>query len=372
MRAQLRARRPRRRGPLPPPLRARQGSRGRAASTPRRFEHYADGQSAAPRRTCATTPTRRPTTCGARKALFTPDFFAAAGRARAHRRPIRSSSSACRASGSTLVEQILSSHSAGRGHDGAAGHHRASRASSAAPEESDATSLPGGAGEARAPTDLRALGERYLAQHAHPAQDRTRRFFIDKMPNNFAHVGLIHLILPNAEDHRCAPPSAGLLLLRRSSSISRAGRTSPTSLEDIGRYYRDYVELMAHFDARAAGPRPSRHLRTDGRRHGGRGAAAARLLRPAVRGGLPAVLRERPRRAHGQFRTGPPADLPRCGRPLAPLRAVARAPARRPSARCSTAYPAVAGPGEPIVWANVELPARIYTSAGGCRCTSQP
>ena len=74
-------------------------------------------------------------------------------------------------------------------------------------------------------------------------------YFIDKLPNNWQHVGLIHLILPQREDHRRPAAPAELLLLRCSSSTSPAARASAYSLDEIGRYYRDYVELMAHFDA---------------------------------------------------------------------------------------------------------------------------
>ncbi len=61
-------------------------------------------------------------------------------------------------------------------------------------------------------------------------------------------------------------------------------------LDDIGRYYRDYVELMAHFDAVLPGRVHRVIYEQHDRRHRGRGAAPARLLRAAVRGGLPALL----------------------------------------------------------------------------------
>jgi hypothetical protein len=67
------------------------------------------------------------------------------------------------------------------------------------------------------------------------------------MPNNFAHTGLIHLILPNARiiDVRRHPMACGFSLFKE--HFARAQNFS-YSLETIGRYYRNYVELMTHFD----------------------------------------------------------------------------------------------------------------------------
>ena len=73
-------------------------------------------------------------------------------------------------------------------------------------------------------------------------------FFIDKMPNNFAHIGLIHLILPNAKIIDARRHPLGCCFSGFKQHFAR-GQHFTYSLEDIGRYYRDYVELMAHFDA---------------------------------------------------------------------------------------------------------------------------
>jgi hypothetical protein len=97
------------------------------------------------------------------------------------------------------------------------------------------------------PERLRALGERYLAQTR--IQRKTGApFFIDKMPNNWAHVGLVHLVLPNARivDARRHPMSCCFSAFKQHFA---RGQGFTYSLEDLGRYYRDYVELMAHFDA---------------------------------------------------------------------------------------------------------------------------
>jgi hypothetical protein len=95
--------------------------------------------------------------------------------------------------------------------------------------------------------ELRALGERFL-ERTRIQRKTSRPLFIDKMPNNFAHTGLIHLILPHAKiiDARATPWAAAS---RVSSSTSRAGQTFSYDLDELGHYYRDYVELMAHFDA---------------------------------------------------------------------------------------------------------------------------
>lgn len=91
---------------------------------------------------------------------------------------------------------------------------------------------------------LAALGESYLRQAALHRRSG-RPFFIDKKPANFSHVGLIHLMLPNAKiiDVRRHPAACGWSMFR---SYSTKGRLS---LDELGRFYRDYVELMAHFDS---------------------------------------------------------------------------------------------------------------------------
>ncbi|MDP2596662.1 tetratricopeptide repeat-containing sulfotransferase family protein [Alteromonas stellipolaris] len=72
-------------------------------------------------------------------------------------------------------------------------------------------------------------------------------FFIDKMPNNFRHIGLIHLILPNAIiiDARRDPMSCGFSIFKQ---LFAEGQEFSYNLEDIGKYYNNYVELMAHWN----------------------------------------------------------------------------------------------------------------------------
>jgi len=75
-----------------------------------------------------------------------------------------------------------------------------------------------------------------------------RAYFIDKMPNNFAHVGLIHLILPNARiiDARRHPLACCFSGFKQHFA---RGQNFTYDLAEIGRYYADYVRLMAHYDA---------------------------------------------------------------------------------------------------------------------------
>lgn len=148
--------------------------------------------------------------------------------------------------GSTLVEQILASHSAVEG-------------TMELPYIPDIAKSLGGREAGSADTDypevLAALEPKALREHgqSYIEQARVHRkqgapFFIDKMPNNFAHLGLIHLMLPNARiiDVRRHPLACGLSLFKH---LFGRGQNFCYSLEDIGRYYRDYVALMAHCDA---------------------------------------------------------------------------------------------------------------------------
>ncbi len=148
--------------------------------------------------------------------------------------------------GSTLVEQILASHSQVEGTmelpdimalAAELGGHAERWRESAYPEVLATLSA----------NDCRALGERYLEQTR--IQRKTNKpFFIDKMPNNCLHVGLIRLALPNARiiDARRHPMACCFSGYKQNFA---RGQRYTYRLGDIGRYYRDYVELMAHFDA---------------------------------------------------------------------------------------------------------------------------
>lgn len=148
--------------------------------------------------------------------------------------------------GSTLVEQILSSHSRVEGTmelPEIITLTRELRKTTRAPQSTSYTE----ALRELDPDALAALGRRYLAR-TRVHRKRGAPFFIDKMPNNFAHVGLIHLILPNARivDARRHPMACCFSNFKQHFA---RGQNFSYSLEDIGRYYRDYVELMAHYDA---------------------------------------------------------------------------------------------------------------------------
>ncbi len=97
------------------------------------------------------------------------------------------------------------------------------------------------------PEECARFGERYLAQ-TRIQRHSTAPFFIDKMPNNFAHLGLIHLALPNAKIIDARRHPLGCCFSAFKQHFAR-GQAFSYSLEELGRYYRDYVELMAHFDA---------------------------------------------------------------------------------------------------------------------------
>jgi hypothetical protein len=94
--------------------------------------------------------------------------------------------------------------------------------------------------------DCHALGARYLAETAIQRKS-SAPFFIDKLPNNFAHVGLIQLVLPNARIIDARRHPLGCCFSGFKQHFAR-GQNFTYGLEDIGRYYHDYVELMAHFD----------------------------------------------------------------------------------------------------------------------------
>ena len=149
-------------------------------------------------------------------------------------------------SGSTLIEQILASHSQVEGtHELPHIPALASRLAGRARRESEGAYPDILA--ALSPQEIAALGEEYLAR-AQTVRKLGRPLFIDKLPNNYAHTGFIHLILPNAKiiDARRHPLGCCFSGYKQHFAT---GQTFTYDLTDLGRYYRDYVELMAHFDA---------------------------------------------------------------------------------------------------------------------------
>ena len=148
--------------------------------------------------------------------------------------------------GSTLIEQILSSHSAVEGTmelPEIISMTRALRTSAEPGGQSNYHQVLAGLDS----RELQELGQQYL-ERTRIQRKSDAPLFIDKMPNNFAHIGLIHLTLPNAKiiDARRHPLACCLSGFKQHFA---QGQNFTYSLDDIGRYYRDYVDLMAHFDA---------------------------------------------------------------------------------------------------------------------------
>ena len=177
-------------------------------------------------------------------ALYSPEFFAArSGSGNPAPDPIFIVG--LPRSGSTLLEQILASHSQVEG-------------------TRELPDIPGfalelGALEQPGPpaypasiarldlAELKALADRYL-QQTRPHRVLGRPRFVDKMPSNFLHVGLIHLLLPNAKiiDARRAPLACCFANFKQHF---QSGAWFTYDLSDLGRYYRGYVHLMNHFDS---------------------------------------------------------------------------------------------------------------------------
>jgi tetratricopeptide (TPR) repeat protein len=147
-------------------------------------------------------------------------------------------------SGSTLIEQILACHSQVDGTmeladvprlvqdlEGQAMRHATARYPALLAE--------------LAVERFKEFGDNYLSVTR--LQRGSKPFFIDKMPNNFRHIGLIHLMLPNAKiiDARRQPMACCFSNFKQ---LFAAGQLFTYSLEDLARYYRMYVALMAHWD----------------------------------------------------------------------------------------------------------------------------
>jgi tetratricopeptide (TPR) repeat protein len=179
------------------------------------------------------------------RSLYDEDFFAAR-RDWGHDAPDPVFIVGLPRSGSTLIEQILASHSAVEG----------------TMELPDVAAIAGsllGTNDAVLSQDYpgvvagltaqqyRELGERYLVQTRIYRRHGTR-LFIDKAPNNWLHVGLIHLMLPRARiiDARRHPMACCFSNFKQHFA---RGQPFTYSLHEVGRFYRDYVSLMRHFDA---------------------------------------------------------------------------------------------------------------------------
>ncbi len=147
-------------------------------------------------------------------------------------------------SGSTLIEQILASHSKVEGTQELANIQQiVSKLRGRDPDPNNPRYpriLEQMSGE-----DFRSLGEQYIADTR--VYRTGRPHFIDKMPNNFRHLGLIHLMLPRARiiDARREPIACCFSNLKQ---LFATGQEFTYGVEDIARYYRTYLELMRHWD----------------------------------------------------------------------------------------------------------------------------
>ena len=148
-------------------------------------------------------------------------------------------------SGSTLLEQILASHSSVDGTKELIDIPALVRRLSGRPRSGETPRYPDLLLDLEF-DQLRVLGEEYLSRTR--VQRGTAPFFIDKMPNNFRYIGLIQIILPNARiiDARRHPMAACFSCF---TQLFAQGQSFTYGLENIGRYYRDYLRLMDHWDA---------------------------------------------------------------------------------------------------------------------------
>jgi tetratricopeptide (TPR) repeat protein len=151
--------------------------------------------------------------------------------------------------GSTLLEQILASHSQVEGTQELANIQRIVLELQGPHSDLLDPRYPGSL-EGLSADDLGRLGARFLEETQ--VYRTGTPLFIDKMPNNFRHVGLIHLMLPNAKiiDARRDPMSCCFSNLKQ---LFAQGQEFTYGVEDIARYYRTYLELMEHWDVALPG-----------------------------------------------------------------------------------------------------------------------
>lgn len=152
--------------------------------------------------------------------------------------------------GSTLIEQILSSHPLVEGTSELPYIPTLALAIAARDQQSSPLSyLEALAGLSAA--ELRSLGEEYIrSAAAHRKTDRP--YFIDKLPNNWEHIGLINLILPNARiiDARRHPLACCFSNFKQHFA---QGQAFSYVQEDIALHYKLYVRLLRHFDTMLPG-----------------------------------------------------------------------------------------------------------------------
>ena len=147
--------------------------------------------------------------------------------------------------GSTLLEQILASHSQVEGTMELPNILALSHRLNGRQRVDDEPVYPGNLKDIP-PDKLTAFGEAFLRDTL-IHRKLGRPFFIDKMPNNFRHIGLIHLILPNAKIIDARRGAMGCCF-SGFKQLFAEGQEFTYGLEEVGRYYADYVRLMDHWD----------------------------------------------------------------------------------------------------------------------------
>ena len=147
--------------------------------------------------------------------------------------------------GSTLLEQILASHSQVEGTQELSDVPRAALELQGRDPDLNNPRYPAILASVP-PDEFLRMGEKYCADTR--VYRTTPPYFIDKMPNNFRHLGLIYLMLPNAKiiDARREPMACCFGNLKQ---LFARGQEFVYSVDDIARYYRTYLELMEHWDA---------------------------------------------------------------------------------------------------------------------------
>jgi tetratricopeptide (TPR) repeat protein len=153
-------------------------------------------------------------------------------------------------SGSTLIEQILASHPQVEGTQELADVQRIVTELRGRGTDLDNPRYPGVLTELTAEEFMR-FGVRFLAE-TRAYRQTGRPFFIDKMPNNFRDIGLIHLMLPNAKiiDARRGPMAC---CSGNFKQLFSSGQEFSYSINDIARYYRTYLEIMRHWNVALPG-----------------------------------------------------------------------------------------------------------------------
>jgi hypothetical protein len=147
--------------------------------------------------------------------------------------------------GSTLIEQILASHPSVEGTMELPDILAMAGALAGQRKPSEPSKYPRELAKLSA-TVCRDLGAGYI-RDTRIQRKTARPFFVDKMPNNFLHIGLIRLVLPNAKiiDARRHPMACCFSTYKQQFA---EGHRYSYDLGELGRYYREYVLLMDHFD----------------------------------------------------------------------------------------------------------------------------